>query len=147
MEYQRFADTLVLRVDRGQDMLAAIENACVREHITLGQISGIGAMDMVRIGLYRVEERQYDAHSYHEMLEMTSLDGNVTQKDGHVYLHLHANFGRADGSVIGGHLNEAIVGGTAEIFIRILDGTVNRLLDEKETGLNLFAFPAPAQNG
>ena len=68
---------------------------------------------------------------------MTSLLGNATEKDGQTYLHFHAAFAKEDGSVVGGHLNEAVVSGTAEIFIRTAPGTIGRKVDPV-TGLNIF---------
>ena len=44
-----------------------------------------------------------------------------------------------DGSVVGGHLNSATVSATCEMFITVLDGTVERRRDD-EVGLNLFEF-------
>jgi predicted DNA-binding protein with PD1-like motif len=43
------------------------------------------------------------------------------------------------GNVVCGHLNEATVSVTCEMFIRIIDGEVGRFKDE-ETGINLFKF-------
>ena len=42
--------------------------------------------------------------------------------------------------ILGGHLNECRIGATGEIIVRTLPGKVERLLDEKVTGLNLFKF-------
>ena len=43
------------------------------------------------------------------------------------------------GKVIGGHLNEAVVSATCELFVRKVEGHVGRRLDP-ETGLNIFDF-------
>ena len=73
-------------------------------------------------------------------MEITSLMGNVTQKEGAVYLHLHINLCNTKMQIMGGHLNECRIGATGEIVVRTLPGKVERLLDEKVTGLNLFRF-------
>ena len=59
---------------------------------------------------------------------------------GETYLHLHINLCREDMSVIGGHLNECRVSATCEMFVRKLEGAVERKLDEAVTGLNLYKF-------
>ena len=61
------------------------------------------------------------------------------EKDGKVYLHLHANFGRADYTVVGGHLLTATINGACEVFIRRYNCKVGRHFDE-ETGLNLYTL-------
>lgn len=137
MQTRMFGDTYVVRLQRGEEILASLQKLCVEEQIALGTVSAIGAVNHVVIGVYRVEEQQYVANSFDGVLELTSLMGNITEKDGGPYLHLHAAFGGLDGKVIGGHLNEAVVSATCELFVRKIDGHIGRRLDP-ETGLNIF---------
>jgi predicted DNA-binding protein with PD1-like motif len=67
------------------------------------------------------------------------LTGNITRKDGDVYLHIHIAASGEDGSVIGGHLNEARISATAEIFISKFNGNVERKNDHV-IGLNVLDF-------
>ena len=64
-------------------------------------------------------------------------DGNLSRKDGEPYLHLHAAFADEKGAVIGGHLNEAVISATCEMFIKIFDIDIGRRISE-QTGLNIF---------
>lgn len=137
MKCKKIGNTLILRADRGEELLKSIQSACERENVKLGFITGLGAVDHAVVGLYRVAEQKYYSNTFDGEMELTSLIGNVTEMNGKVYLHLHANLAKADGQVVGGHLNEAVVSGTGEIFIHILDGSVGRRRDEA-TGLNLF---------
>ena len=139
MEYKKFGDTVAMRVDRGEEIIACVKSVCEKEHITLGSVSGIGAVDHAVVGLYRVAEKKYYSNTLEGGMEMTSLLGNVTEKDGQVYLHFHAAFAKEDGQVFGGHLNEAVVSGTGEIFIQTLPASIGRKIDPA-TGLNVFAF-------
>ena len=103
-------------------------------------MEALGAADHVQIGLYDVASRQYHKHTFDGPMEITSLLGSISSKDGEPYLHLHINLCREDMSVIGGHLNECRISATCEMFVRVLDGMVNRRLDESVTGLNLYEF-------
>lgn len=140
MEYRRFNDTYVIRMDRGEEIIATLTEFCSREQISLGSVEALGAADHVVIGLYDVAARQYHRHTFDEAMEITSLLGNISTKDGETYLHLHINLCREDMSVIGGHLNECRISATCEMFVRKLEGRVNRKLDEAVTGLNLYEF-------
>ncbi len=137
MKYKRSADTVVLRVDRGEEIISAVKEVCVQEHIACAAVSGIGAVGHAVVGLYHVAGKQFHSNTFDCELEMTSLLGNVSEKDGKVYLHLHAVFAKEDGQALGGHLSEAVVSGTAEIFITVLQDAVGRFQDPV-TGLNLF---------
>ncbi len=140
MDYRRFGDSLVVRLDRGEEIIESLAKIGKLEKIKLATIQGIGACDRVKYSLYNVSERSYSPNELHEELELTSLNGNISQMDGEYYGHLHATFGRADGAIVGGHLNEAYISGTGEIFIHMISGEVDRSKDEAETGLNLFDF-------
>ena len=140
MEYRQFGDTYVLRLDRGEEILQSLTHFCKKENIRLGSVEGLGASDHAMIGLYNVEEKQYHKQVFDGAMEITSLLGNISEKDGEVYLHCHINLCRDDMSVIGGHLNECRISATCELFIRKLEGVVERRLDENVTGLNLYQF-------
>ena len=139
MECRRFSDALVIRLDRGDEVVSCLTEAVKREGITLGAVSGIGAADRAVVGLYNVEEQQYHKTELIGPMEITSLVGNVTTKDGETYLHLHINLCDGAMNVRGGHLNECRISATGEIVLTILDGTVERRQDPV-TGLNLFRF-------
>ena len=139
MQYRVFGDTYVVRLQRGEEVLACLRELCEKESISLGTVSAIGAVNHVVVGVYRVDEQKYVANTFDGVMELTSLMGNITEKDGEPYLHLHATFGDLTGKVIGGHLNEAVVSATSELFVRKVEGHVGRRLDP-ETGLNIFDF-------
>ena len=140
MEYRRFQDTYVIRIDRGEEVVATLTAFCDQEGVQLASVEALGAADHVVIGLYDVGAKKYHRHSFDEPMEITSLLGSVSTKDGKPYLHLHINLCRADMSVIGGHLNECRISATCEMIVRKLSGTVERKLDEAVTGLNLYEF-------
>ena len=139
MQYRVFGDTYVVRLQRGEEVRACLRELCEKESISLGTVSAIGAVNHVVVGVYRVDEQKYVANTFDGVMELTSLMGNITEKDGEPYLHLHATFGDLTGKVIGGHLNEAVVSATCELFVRKVEGHVGRRLDP-ETGLNIFDF-------
>lgn len=137
MKYQRFGKNYVVRIDRGEDILAVLTDFARTEGVGLATVQGLGACDHVRIGAYNVEAQVYRTEVFDGEMEMTSLIGSITTMHGEAYLHLHATFGLADYTVVGGHLNEARISATGEIFITVLDGETDRFKDEA-TGLNLL---------
>lgn len=139
MEYKKFGNTIVVKVGRGEEVLASVKEVCKKENVKCASFTGLGAAGHVVVGLYKVAERKYCSNTFDGEMEMTSLTGNVSEKDGEVYLHCHANFAKADSSVVGGHLSEAVISGACEIFINIVNGHVGRKADDA-TGLNVFDF-------
>lgn len=139
MEYRRFEDSYVIRLNKGEEVITSLKQLCKDENIKLGEITGLGASDFVEIGVFNVNTKEYNTKMFEGMFEITSLVGNVTTKDDDVYLHIHINFGDEEGLVKGGHLVKATISATSEIILRIIEGNVGRKLNP-EIGLNLFDF-------
>ncbi len=139
MEYRVFQEDIALRLDVGDEVTACIEEVCRLENIQLGTVSGLGAVSHAVLGLYQVSSKTYLENSLNGDMEMVSLTGNITRKDGQPYLHLHASFGDASARTFGGHLKKAVISVTGEIWIHRVSGWIGRKTDPA-TGLNIMDF-------
>ncbi len=139
MEYRRFGNTIVARIDRGEEILAAVREIAGAEHIQLASVSALGATNDFTVGVYSVDEKQYRANDFKGNFEIVSLTGTINTMDGEFYTHLHMSAGDEKGQVFGGHLNRAVVSAVCEMVITVIDGVVDRRFSE-EIGLNLFRF-------
>ena len=139
MEYRRFGDTLVLRIDKGEEIIQSLRLAAEKEQVRLATVEALGAVDDFTVGVFDTVEKQYHANHFSGAFEIVSLTGTVTTQDGKFYAHLHMSAGDREGKVFGGHLNSATVSATCEMVVLVLDGEVERQFDEK-VGLNLFRF-------
>ena len=43
MEYRKFADTYVIRLDKGEEIISSLQAICEKENIRLGSVEGIRA--------------------------------------------------------------------------------------------------------
>lgn len=139
MEYRRFNNTIVARIDKGEEILEKVKEIALKEDIKLANLNALGATNDFTVGVLNVENKQYVSNNFHGNYEIVSLTGTINTKDGEFYTHLHMSAGNDKGEVFGGHLNRAVVSVTCEMVINIIDGTVDRYFDE-EIGLNLFKF-------
>ena len=139
MDYRKFNDKILVRLEKGEEIVESIRNLAFKEKIKLGTISGIGAVNKATIGLFEVDTKEYHTIDLEEDMEIVSLGGNITEKDGEAYIHLHMAVSNSTYNVKAGHLNSAIISSTGEIFIDIIEGSVGRRFD-KEAGLNLLEF-------
>ena len=106
MEYQKLGNNYVVRIDKGEELLQKISELCVKEDIKVGSITGLGATDRVTVGLFDTEKKVYRKTELTGPMEITSLVGNISTKDGKNYLHCHINICDNKMNVLGGHLNE-----------------------------------------
>ena len=139
MDYRRFADTLVVRMDKGEEILEQLQKLAEKENIKLAEVNGLGAVNDFTVGVFKVDEKKFYPNSFQGCYEIVSLTGSINTMNGEYYAHLHMSAGNDRGEVFGGHLSRAVISATAEIFVRVIDGRVDRAYND-EVGLNLYRF-------
>ena len=139
MEYRRLGNTYMVRIDRGEDIMVQLKELCEKEAVRLGRVEAIGAADRAVIGVYDLEKKEYSTEEISEFMEITGLNGSITEMDGKPYIHLHATLADRNHRVHGGHVIEMRVGATCEMFVTVPEGKVDRKKDE-ELGINLWSF-------
>lgn len=139
MEYRRFQDTIIARIDKGEEILEKLKEISLKEDVKLANVQALGAVGEFTAGVFHTKEKQYHSNEFRGDFEIVSLAGTVNTMNDSFYSHLHMSVGNEKGEVFGGHLNRAVVSATCEMVITVIDGVVDRYFDE-EIGLNLFRF-------
>lgn len=139
MKAKKLGNKYLVRIDKGEEIVETLKDFCEKENIKLGTITGIGATNQVKVGLFDPKEKEYHASKLEDNFEITSLCGNISTMNGETYLHLHINLCDNNHKCFGGHLNYAYVSATFEGVIELIEGEVDRHLDN-EVGLNLLDF-------
>ena len=139
MEYKRFGNNIVVRMDRGEDIVEQVKALAEREHIRLAAVQALGAVNDFTVGVFNTETKVYGSNRFQGPYEIVSLTGTIDTMDGKFYTHLHMSAGNAQGQVFGGHLNRAVISATCEMIVTVINGQVDRQFSE-EIGLNLLKF-------
>lgn len=139
MKHRRFQDKVVVRIDKGEELISSLKAVCKEYQIKAGSLQGIGAVGKITIGLFNTNIKQYHSRELVGDYELSPLTGTITTKNGEPYIHLHANVCNADQDSFGGHVLSATVSITCETIITIIDGTIERTFDS-DLGINLMDF-------
>lgn len=139
MRYKRFGDTVIVRIDRGEEILEKVRELAEKENIKLASIAALGAVNEFTVGVFNTEEKKYYANEFSGAFEIVSLTGTISTMNGRFYSHLHMSAGNDRGEVFGGHLNRAVISATCEMTVTVINGEVDRYFDE-DIGLNLLAL-------
>ena len=59
MEYRKFGNTYVIRMDRGEEIIKILTDFCKKENVQLGSVDALGAADHAVVGLYDVSSREF----------------------------------------------------------------------------------------
>lgn len=117
-------------LDKDQKLLETLTKIVTQEKIKGGHLTAIGALKDTELGFYELHKKDYIRKTFDKGdFELVSLIGNISLKDGAPYVHAHAALGKEDFSIFGGHLFEAKVAVTAEIYIAEFGALPEREVD------------------
>ncbi len=139
MEYKRYGGVIALRLDKGDDITESVYTVAEKEGVKAAKVSGIGATDDFTVGVFDIAKKEYEKFVFNGNHEINALDGNITEKDGKPYIHLHITATGKGGKVVGGHLIKGVISLTGEIIITVTDGKITREYDET-FGINRWKF-------
>ncbi len=137
MRYQRLGEAWILRLETDEEIFSTITRFAGELAIDTATVTGIGAAHHLVLGYFDRATRDYVRHSIEEDVEIVSLSGNITLKQGKPFPHVHVIVSGRDFQAKAGHLFEGKVGATLEVVITPLVGYVQRVKDE-DSGLFLL---------
>ena len=129
--------TYAVVLDTGDEVIGELGKFVREQEVEAASLTAIGAFSRAVLGYFQWETKQYKKIPVNEQVEVLSLLGDVAVGDQGPTLHLHAVLGKADGSVVGGHLIEAYVRPTLEVIL-IQPPSYLRKRKDAETGLALI---------
>ena len=88
---------------------------------------------------YNQNDQKYvDCLDLKKKIEISSCIGNISLKDGEIFVHAHINLVDHDGNATGGHLMPGAEIFAAEYYIKELKGKDLERVHDPETGLSLW---------
>lgn len=130
----------VIRLDKGEKLVESLDTFVLETHLQGAWINGIGGVLQVELGFYDLDAKAYQWRTFDNAYEITNLHGSLAMgEDGKPAFHLHGTFCDAQFQAIGGHVKEAVVAGTCELFVHRSYKPLHRRLDAG-VGLNTLAI-------
>ncbi|MDF0592953.1 DNA-binding protein [Methanotrichaceae archaeon M04Ac] len=125
-------------LDHVSEIVASITALAESLGVEAGIVSGIGALKDAVIGYYDQVAHEYRSMEIGGPVEISSLSGNISIRDGKPFLHIHATLADSQGNDRGGHLSSGTVF-AAEVYIRELVGRPPTRSHDPTTGLFLWS--------
>lgn len=133
--------TFAIIFDPEDELIAALQSFAQEQQLFGSHFTAIGAFSHVTLGYFRRDTMQYKEILVDEQVEVLSLVGNIAMKGNKYKVHAHVVLGRADGSTLGGHIQNANVWPTLEVVLVEEPAYLRRTIDET-TGLALIDLEA-----
>lgn len=136
MRYRKEKHHYLVVLDRGDEIVQSLTGLCASGAVRGGIVRGIGGVTDVVLGFFDLRKKEYLRGEFKELYELAALTGDVSLVDGKPFCHLHAVISDSHMQAFAGHLFQAKVSITAEIFVTPGDGVERKF--NGETGLNLL---------
>ena len=129
---------IILRLDRNEEIISSLELISRKEDIKSAFISGIGALEYVCIGRYKISSKEFIKKEFSGEFEVVSILGNMSLlENNEINIHLHISLADNNFNLFGGHLVKGIVSATMELKITVEKKELKRIYNEN-LGLNLL---------
>ena len=138
MNGSRVKSTFIGQLPYGADLYDGLTRIVRKENIRLGRIQGIGATTYAKVAYYDQNTKVFNPLEFPGGMEILSLSGNVSIRDGKPFVHAHLVLGDPQGKVFGGHLLPGTILFACEVFIDVLEGDELVREFDQRTGLHLW---------
>jgi predicted DNA-binding protein with PD1-like motif len=132
--------TLIGQLAKGTDLYNGITRIVRDNNVRIGRVTGMGAVQRASLAYYDQKQMRYSDIDIPVAMEIVSLYGNITLKDGLPFCHVHVVLSDEQGNGKGGHLRP---GGTpvfaCELTIEEYDGPGLARNTDESTGLSLLS--------
>lgn len=137
MKFHKLLDGYLLRLELGEEVVKSLTDFCQKQKLKSAWFHGLGGVTKAVVGYYNLKRKKYTFRHIRDVKEMTNLVGNLSWIGETPALHLHGTFTDSKNKAYGGHIREAVVGGTVEVYIRSWDVQLARESDP-DVGLPLL---------
>jgi len=127
----------LFRVPEEVELIKYLTEFAIRNNIKMAYLSGIGAFSEVKMGYFVREKNAYEPIEYNRLMELISLTGNISIKEGKPIPHIHVVLGDRHGHTVGGHLLEAKVYMVEILVVEIL----GPILERQEVAPGIWFWP------
>jgi uncharacterized protein len=131
MKHKQVDTAYILKIEKDEEVIAALAQFCAEQGVTNASIVGLGAVDWIQCGYYDLKTKEYVFQEYDGLYEVLNATGNVMLKEGKPMVHLHATFSDTENRAFGGHVAAMRVGVVLEVILTPLSSTIERKLDEQ----------------
>jgi uncharacterized protein len=136
-EYER-GRRVVARLAHGGDLLEEIAAVADQYGMEAAELRAIGALRTARLAFYDQTAREYGEFAVDAPVEIVTLLGNVSRRDGATMVHAHATLAGHDGACVGGHVASGCVVFACELVLQELVGEPLEREYDEVTGLALW---------
>jgi hypothetical protein len=122
---------------KGDEVMSALTDFARQNKVTSASFSAIGAFSHATVAWFDGNRKEYKLIPIKQQVELVSMIGDIALSGDQPAVHTHVSVASSDGTVRGGHLIDAYVFPTLELFMTVYPMPLHKESDEA-TGLKLI---------
>jgi predicted DNA-binding protein with PD1-like motif len=122
---------------KGDEVMSGLTDFARKYQVKSASFTAIGAFSGATVAWFDEGRKEFKLIPLHEQMELVSMIGDIALSGDQPVVHTHVSLAASDGSVRGGHLIEANVFPTLELFMTVYLTPLHKE-PEQETGLKLI---------
>jgi predicted DNA-binding protein with PD1-like motif len=122
---------------KGDEVMSGLTDFARQNKVTSASFTAIGAFSHTTVAWFDDGRKEFKLVPIKEQVELVSMIGDIALSGDRPAVHTHVTVASSDGTVRGGHLINAYVFPTLELFMTVYPTALHKQLDEA-TGLMLI---------
>jgi hypothetical protein len=127
----------VIVLAKDDEVMSGLTDFARQNKVTSASFSAIGAFSYATVAWFDANRKEYQLIPIKQQVELISMIGDIALSGDEPAVHTHVSVASSDGTVRGGHLIDAYVFPTLELFMTVYPQTLHKESDEV-TGLKLI---------
>jgi uncharacterized protein len=122
---------------KGDEAMSGLTDFARQNKVTSASFTAIGAFSHATVAWFDDSRKEFKLVPIREQVELVSMIGDIALVNDRPVVHTHVSVASSDGTVRGGHVINAYVFPTLELFMTVYPTALHKQPDEA-TGLELI---------
>ena len=127
----------VVVLAKGDEVMSGLTDFARQNKVTSASFTAIGAFSHATVAWFDDSRKEFKLIPIKQQVELVSMIGNIALVNDKPVVHTHVSVASSDGTVRGGHVIDAFVFPTLELFITVYPTPLHKQPDQA-TGLELI---------
>ena len=127
----------VIVLAKGDEVMSGLTDFARQNKVTSASFNAIGAFSHATVAWFDDSKKEFKLNPINQQVELVSMIGNITLVNDQPAVHTHVAVASSNGTVRGGHVINAFVFPTLEVFLTVYPTPLHKESDEA-TGLELI---------
>jgi uncharacterized protein len=115
---------------KGDEVMSGLTDFVRQNKVTSASFTAIGAFSHATVAWFDESKKEFKLVPLKQQVELVSMIGDIALSGRQPVVHTHVSVASPDGTVRGGHLIEAYVFPTLELFMTVYPTPLHKTLDE-----------------